>query len=220
LETQIYAYSQIEQVQNVKNPLQTYLQNVCLIFWILLSTIGNLLTSHWSIAILMAFFPVVAATKDHDPLSGITFRVFSEFVEQNFSSRISLSSVLVVLFTMTSNPDLLNLHARQQNPSENERCQVISSWIKALARALEEKLDENVNKLFHKSEQKSTLGDKEANHIIAVKLNALSKLLKLDPYNVNIGGNFSQYQRLSLPILSVLSPWSVRPGLVKARVYI
>jgi hypothetical protein len=55
--------------------------------------------------------PVVAAAPDPHPLSGITFRAFSEFVEQNFSSRISLASVLVVLFTMTNNPDLLNLHA-------------------------------------------------------------------------------------------------------------
>jgi hypothetical protein len=62
---------------------------------------------------------------------------------------------------------------------------VISSWLKALAQALEEKLDENVNRLFCQSEQKSTLGDKEANHIIAVKLDALSKLLKLDPYNAD-----------------------------------
>ena len=99
----------------------------------LFSITKSLLTSQWSIPLLIGFFPVVAATKDHDALTGITFRAFSEFVEQHFSSRISLASVLVVLFTMTSNPDLLNLHAQQQNPSTKERGQVISAWIKALA---------------------------------------------------------------------------------------
>ena len=176
--------SQIEQVQCVKNSLH-YLQNFCLIFWMSFLTIRSLLASQWSLVLLMGFFPVVAATKNHDTFSGITFRAFSEFVEQNFSSRISLASVLVVLFTMTSNPDLLNLHARQQNPSANETCQVISGWIKALAQALDEKLGVDTPRLFHKSEQKSTLSDNERHKMIAIKLDALSKLLELYPYNAD-----------------------------------
>jgi GGDEF domain-containing protein len=70
----------------------------------------------------------------------MTFRAFSEFVEQNFSSRISLTTVLVVLFTMTNNFDVLNLHAYQQHLLRDECLQIISSWLKALICALDGKL--------------------------------------------------------------------------------
>ena len=50
------------------------------------------------------------------PFRDITFKIFSDFVFQNFSSRVSLATVLLVLFSLTENPDLLNLHGRQQNP--------------------------------------------------------------------------------------------------------
>ena len=83
---------------------------------------------------------MVSAAPDHNPYSDITFQAFSQFVEQNFSSKVSLATVLVVLFTTTSNPDLLNLHARQQNPLQGEHGQTITGWMKALACALEENL--------------------------------------------------------------------------------
>jgi len=75
---------------------------------------------------------VASATPSHSPFSDTTFQEFARFVQENFSSRISLATVLVVLFTTTSNPDLLNLHARQQNPLPGEAAQVISGWMKAL----------------------------------------------------------------------------------------
>jgi hypothetical protein len=111
-------------------------------------TIGGLLASPWSIIPLIVHLRMVSVALDHNPLSDITFQAFSQFVEQNFSSKISLATVLVVLFTTTSNPDLFNLHARQQNPVQGEHGQTISGWIKALACALEEKLGGNVDKLF------------------------------------------------------------------------
>jgi hypothetical protein len=92
---------------------------------------------------------MVFAAPNHNPYSNITFQAFSQFVEQNFTSKVSLATVLVVLFTITSNPDLLNLHARQQNPVQEERGQTISGWIKALARALQEKLGDNVDRLLN-----------------------------------------------------------------------
>ena len=45
----------------------------------------------------------------------LTFKVFSEFVFSHFGSQVSLATVLVLLFTMTENPELLSLHDRQQN---------------------------------------------------------------------------------------------------------
>jgi len=146
-------------------------------------TLGSLLTSRWSMILLMALLPVVSAKPEHNVFSNITFQAFSEFVESHFSSRISLAAVLVVLFTTTSNTDLLNLHARQQNPKSDESAQVISGWIRALARALQEKLNKDTDRLFKKSENKSSLSDIRIQHEIGIKLDGLSKLLKLYPYN-------------------------------------
>jgi hypothetical protein len=131
----------------------------------------------------MALLPVVSATPNEDPFSGITFRAFSEFVEQNFSSRITLTTVLVVLYTMTNNSDLLNLHARQQHPLQNERMQSISGWLKALARALDETLGQDTTKLFQATENVSSFDSDQRNTAIATKLDGLFKLLDLSPYN-------------------------------------
>ena len=131
----------------------------------------------------MGLLPIVSAAPLDDPFSGITFRAFSEFVEQHFSSRISLSTVLVVLFTITNNSDLLNLHVRQQHPSPDEHLQLLSGWLKALARVLDEKLGQDTGKLFQTSDNVSGLDNDQKNSAIAIKLDALYKLLDLSPYN-------------------------------------
>jgi hypothetical protein len=81
--------------------------------------------------------PVASAQSDHRPFPDIPFQVFSQFIQKQFSSQISLATVLTVLLSMTNNPDLLTLHARQQHPKMGEISQKNSGWIKALARALE-----------------------------------------------------------------------------------
>jgi len=63
---------------------------------------------------LLLCLPTVAAMPNQDPFPDVTFKVFNEFVTQNFSSRISLATVLLVLFSLTENPDLLNLHCQQK----------------------------------------------------------------------------------------------------------
>jgi len=65
---------------------------------------------------LLLSLPTVVATPNTQSFPDITFKVFSDFVTQNFSSQVSLATVLLVLFTLTENPDLLNLHGRQKNP--------------------------------------------------------------------------------------------------------
>src|SRR6267154_6698742 len=102
-------------------------------FWIVLQTVQNLLSFPWSFVLLLGLFPVVSATPSDDPFSGITFKAFSEFVEQHFRSKISLTTVLIVLSTMTNNYDVLNLHARQQHTLPDQRLQMISGWLKTLA---------------------------------------------------------------------------------------
>jgi len=46
----------------------------------------------------------------------ISFKVFNDFVTQNFSSKITLATLLMLLFTTVENTDLLNPHQCQQNP--------------------------------------------------------------------------------------------------------
>ena len=45
-------------------------------------TSQNLLAFSWSLVLLVGLFHVVPAAPNDDPFSGITFRAFSEFVEQ------------------------------------------------------------------------------------------------------------------------------------------
>lgn len=84
----------------------------------------------------------------------LTFKVFSEFIFSQFGSQVSLITVLVLLFTMTENPELLSLHARQQNPVFSDENNVqVSGWMKALANALTNRLEEKIETLFKRSEQ-------------------------------------------------------------------
>ena len=134
------------------------------------------------VAVAFAFLPMVTAVPDEGQFPSISFKLFSQFIQENFSSRITLSQVLLVLFTLTDNHDLLNLHARQQNPKYNgENHSSISGWLKCLARALDEKLEEDSTKLF-KHYQKNQLSDKEKVDGITQKLDELSKLLNLYPF--------------------------------------
>src|ERR1700678_1320190 len=104
-------------------------------------------------------------------------------------SRITLSQVLLVLFTITDNHDLLNLHARQQNPRYiGESHSSKSGWLKCLARALQEKLEEDNIKLF-RHYKKNQLSEKEEVDSITQKLDGLAKLLNLYPY-----GSDGQFQ--------------------------
>ena len=133
-----------------------------------------------AIMCLFGFLPMVAASSmDCSGFPEIEFGVFAEFIGENFSNKVSLATVLTVLFTMTNNLDLLNLHARQQNSAfVEEQSQQMSGWMKALCRALQEKLGDSSENLLKKKER-------TADHvatIIGTKLDKLSKLLNLYPY--------------------------------------
>jgi len=124
----------------------------------------------------------VAAMPDQHPFPDITFKVFNEFVTQNFSSRVSLATVLLVLFSLTENTDLLNLHGRQINLYlQGEKKQTISGWMKALARALEDRLDSNVKTLIKHKELPKTLDNDALTNPIAMKLDTMANVLNLMP---------------------------------------
>jgi len=127
---------------------------------------------------------VMASSQDQTPFPDITFHVFASYVEKNFSTKVSLATVLTVLFTLTSNPDLLNLHACQQKRHfVEEQSQQMTGWLKTLTYALKDKLGNAANSLLQRSEQSSQLTHDHTIKAIGTKLNALSKLLKLTPYD-------------------------------------
>jgi len=87
--------------------------------------------------IILALVPGVAAHPEESPFPDIPFKVFSHFVKENFCSKITLLQVLLVLFNITDNSDVLGLHARQQNPEfSDELHSTDSGWIRGLAHAL------------------------------------------------------------------------------------
>jgi hypothetical protein len=134
---------------------------------------------------LLGLLPTVMASSQDQAFSDIPFKLFARFIKKHFNTEISLATVLMVLFTLTSSPDLLNLHAcPQKRLFVEEQSQQISGWIKALSYVLREKLGTAANELFYDSEEDESAQFSEDKTLIVIsnKVNALSKLLTLDPF--------------------------------------
>ena len=139
----------------------------------------------WMIYLLVfiSALPMTTAVSSERPFPDISFKDFSKFVNSNFSAQVSLSTVLLVLFTMMENSDLLNLHARQKNPQCNgELKQSPSGWIRALAQSLIDRLEGKTNSLFTKSEHPKTLGN-DLITPLTIKLDKFIDVLKLNPFS-------------------------------------
>ena len=178
--------------------------------WAMVWGFRNIPSFFW-IAVAFAFLPMVTAVPDEAQFPNISFKLFSQFVQENFSSRITLSQVLLVLFTITDNHDLLNLHARQQNPRyTGEHNLSKSGWLKCLARALQEKLEEDNTKLF-KHYQENQLSDKEKVDGVTEKLDGLAKLLNLYPYDSDgqFQGKLKAVSYKSIKAAQVICPHSI-----------
>ena len=133
--------------------------------------------------VFISALPMTTAVSSERPFPDISFKDFSIFVNSNFSAQVSLSTVSLVLFTMTENSDLLNLHARQKNPQCNgELKQSSSGWIRALARSLIDRLEGKTNSLFTKSEHPETLGN-DLITPLTIKLDKFIDVLKLNPFS-------------------------------------
>jgi hypothetical protein len=131
--------------------------------------------------IVFTSLPVVAASPGTETqFPTISFSVFSDFISHHFSSKISLATVLVMLLTLTENPELLNLHARQQNPrSSGEKRTLVSGWMKSLAHGVKTTVQQNDKKLLKKKDSSSN-ADEEIT-TLGIKLDALAKLLHSFP---------------------------------------
>ena len=100
-----------------------------------------LLLLFWIVWIILAlsWLPIAAAQKSPSPkpFPNPTFQAFSDFILSNFHSQISLTTTLLILFSLVNNPELLNLHARQTHPVfPDENLTRASGWMKTLARGL------------------------------------------------------------------------------------
>lgn len=127
----------------------------------------------------LAFLPCAMASNPTTPFPNISFADFNKFVSSVFNPDISLSTVLLVLFSLVENPELLNLHARQKHPNQtNEKCIVASGWIKSLSRALGIRLADKIGFLFKQNEMIPDTWETQ----LALKLDDFSELLGLTPY--------------------------------------
>jgi len=88
------------------------LQNICLFVSRLLYAVSGGPELLGLIIMALEALPLVFALPEQDSFPDITFKVFSQFIEKEFGSKISLATVLVVLFSLTDNSELLNLHVR------------------------------------------------------------------------------------------------------------
>ena len=125
----------------------------------------------------MALIPSVNASQCDFP--NITFQSFSHFISSTFHPDISLATVLFLLFSLTENTDLLNLHSRQkQQVYPSEKVTKNTGWMIALVKALLDQLDqETICHLFPNSNPED-----DRNSILGVKVDTMAQKLKLLPY--------------------------------------
>ena len=164
--------------------------------------VSSLITSSgvFTVCILFTFFafiPVVnAMPTGESAFPDITFKAFSSFIGEHFSSKTTLSTVLVMLFSLTENPDLLNLHARQQYVKcEGENRVAASGWIKGLARAVKKSIDQNQRKPLKMKMVDKDMDEEQGITAFSLKLDFFARLLNLHPYNHN-----KQFQGKLLPV--------------------
>jgi len=134
--------------------------------------------------VLLLLCPGANAALNEQPFPDIPFKVFNTFIEENFSSKVTLATILMLLFTLTENIDLLNLHPQQQNPQLSEEKRVhLSSWIKSLGREIQKKTtDKKFKTLFKKSDSLNSISENQIISTLGTKLNSLANVLGLNSF--------------------------------------
>ena len=137
-----------------------------------------------SLLVVLSGIPMTAAMSPEMPFPDISFKALNKFVISNFGPQVSLATVLLVLFTMTENTDLLNLHAHQKNPQyTGEIKQSSSGWIRALAQSLNDRLQEKTRDLFTDTELPENSSTNDLITPLTAKLDKLMDVLKLNPFS-------------------------------------
>jgi hypothetical protein len=167
------------------------------LFYAIFLTFGQLSIFSW-IFILAAFIPMVSGSPIGQKFPDITFKTFNAFITANFDPLVSLSTVLMVLFTLTENSDLLNLHSRQQHVFyDSERKIKVTGWIKALTTAISDKLGDSIFELLLQSDLVLEPQENEYIQPVALKLNKFANILGLLPYT-NSGRFMGKTNTISL----------------------
>lgn len=91
-----------------------------------------------SLWLLLGLLPCVTAAPLEDSFPEILFVDFAKVIKTTFGADITLATVLMLLFSVTNNTDLLNLHGQQQAVPTNT--QVVTSWMAAFVRAIKDRL--------------------------------------------------------------------------------
>jgi hypothetical protein len=133
--------------------------------------------------LFMFFCPGVQATQGAFP--NITFEVFSAFITDTFGPKISLSTVLMLLFTLNENTDLLNMHSRSRNKQfEYEQIRSSSTWMNILSHSIQKNTTKKrMKSLFKMNEIPDDVLGEQATELTSIKLDAFAKLLGLNPYD-------------------------------------
>lgn len=125
------------------------------------------------------------------PFPDISFHDFALFIEENFSEKITLSTVLVLLFSLTENPELLNLHGRQQHRKyQGDSGRQLTGWINVLSRVfLGVRLRNARHELFQTEEgiflQETENHTTESVTSLSRKLDQMISLLHLNAFKPN-----------------------------------
>lgn len=148
--------------------------------WSIIVMLSNIWFPVW-ILIWLNLITVASATSIEHAFPDLSFSVFGDIIKDNFGPDISLSSVLTILFTLIENPDLLNLHFRQQHPKfPGEYNTQHSGWILSLVRALKFKLGKRRTSTMFENDTSENINQ---DRIIAEKLDKMANNLGLSPYD-------------------------------------
>lgn len=148
--------------------------------------------------VFLAFIPSVSASPTA-PFPDIPFASFASFIANNFDSEISLATVLVLLFSLTDNPELLNLHGRQQHSKvDGDSPHVLTTWMKMFScLLLSKRLRATRKDLFLPGDHASLLDNQPytttAVNSLSGKLDRMISLLGLKAFNPN--GSLRHRQR-------------------------
>ena len=107
---------------------------------------------------------------------------------------------------------MLSLHARQQNPVvKGERKVEITPWIKALAHALHDKLEDQIYTLQRDDEEDTSDSNGALINSVGRKLDQFSKHLSLYPYNSRgkLQGRLKTISRAQIQPVLIICPDSI-----------
>ncbi|KAF9488994.1 hypothetical protein BDN71DRAFT_1377636, partial [Pleurotus eryngii] len=125
--------------------------------------------------------PYAAAAPLEDLFPDIRFVDFAKVVNLTFGENITLATVLMLLFSITSNTDILNLHGQQRAVGSNN--QVVTSWMAAFVRAIKDKLQTIFDTFFLSGDNHKLCTVKSQTTILGKKLDSLCQFLDLYTHN-------------------------------------